>query len=358
MRGWAGLALCAAAAAACSSGTSPQAAPSTRPSPSRSPSAVPTSSAPRVHAAVTLAFGGDVHFEGAVRRRLLANPRTVLEPVASLLRGADIAMVNLETTVSDRGRPQPKDYVFRAPASAFTGLLAGGVDVVTVANNHGVDYGTVSLLDTLARGRAAGMPVVGAGKDEDEAYAPWRTTVDGERIAILGATQVLDSFATESWVAGPGKAGLASAKRVARLVRAVQQARATSDTVVVYLHWGKEMAACPTAVQRGLARTLVDAGADVIVGSHAHVVLGSGWLGRAYVDYGLGNFLFYASGGGPTSRSGVLQLTVRGRDVTSARWRPAVLEGGRTRPLVGAAAATAVARHDSQRACTGLGAAA
>jgi poly-gamma-glutamate synthesis protein (capsule biosynthesis protein) len=317
----------------------------------------PTPALPRRHAQVTLAFGGDVHFEGAVRQRLLANPRTVFDPVDELLRGADLAMVNLETTVSDRGSPQPKDYVFRAPASAFTALLAGGIDVVTVANNHGVDYGRVSLLDTLAGGRAAGLPVVGAGKTEDAAYSPYRVVVRGERIAIIGATQVLDSFATESWVAGPHSPGLASAKHEARLLREVREARATSDTVVVYLHWGKEMASCPTDAQRGLAKALVRAGADVVVGSHAHVVLGSGWMGRAYVDYGLGNFLFYASGGGPTSQSGVLQLTVRGRDVTRASWRPAVLAGGRTTPLSGDAAAAAVARHDRQRSCTGLRAA-
>jgi poly-gamma-glutamate synthesis protein (capsule biosynthesis protein) len=307
---------------------------------------------------VTLAFGGDVHFEGAVRRRLLADPRSVLDPVDSLLRGADVAMVNLETPVTDRGRPVDKDYVFRAPAQAFTGLLAGGVDVVTVANNHGMDYGQISLLDTLAGGRRAGLPVVGGGADEDAAYAPWRTTVRGERIAILGATQVLDNQVAESWTARPGKPGLASAKRVSRLLRAVREARATSDTVVVYLHWGTEMNTCPTSAQRELATALVGAGADVVVGSHAHVLLGSGWLGRAYVDYGLGNFLFYASGGGPTSQTGVLQLTVRGRDVTRAQWRPAVISNGRTRPLSGSAAAAARARHDRQRACTDLAAAA
>jgi poly-gamma-glutamate synthesis protein (capsule biosynthesis protein) len=321
-----------------------------------SPTPTPTPTA-RTHAAVTFAFGGDVHFEGSVRRRLLADPRSVLDPVSGLLRSADIAMVNLETTVSERGTREPKDYVFRAPRSAFRALLAGGVDVVTVANNHGVDYGPVSLLDTLSGARAAGLPVVGGGRNETEAYAPYRVTVRGQRIAILGATQVLDSYATESWTAGPDKPGLASAKREATLLAAVRKARRTSDTVVVYLHWGQELSACPTEVQRDLAARLAAAGADVIVGSHAHVVLGSGYLGRAYVGYGLGNFVFYSSGDGVTTQSGVLQLTVRGRDVTRARWRPAVLQNGRTSPLTGSDAARAVARQQAQRGCTGLTAA-
>ena len=85
---------------------------------------------------VTLAFGGDVHFEGSVRRRLLGDPATTLEPVASLLRGADLAMVNLETPVTDRGEPEPKQFVFRAPASAFTALKAGGVGLNLTAASY------------------------------------------------------------------------------------------------------------------------------------------------------------------------------------------------------------------------------
>ncbi|HMA46963.1 MAG TPA: CapA family protein, partial [Frankiaceae bacterium] len=110
---------------------------------------------------------------------------------------------------------------------------------------------------------------------------------------------------------------------------------------------------CPTDDQRRLARTLVDAGADVVVGSHAHVLLGGGRLGGAYVDYGLGNFVFYA-GGGPTTESGVLTLTVRGRAVTHAGWTPARISGAVPLPLSGTDAAAATARWGQLRACTGL----
>ncbi len=98
---------------------------------------------------VVLAFGGDVHFEGVLRSLLAANPSTVLAPIAPVLESADLAMVNLETAITERGTPQPKQYTFRAPASAFTALAAGGVDVTTMANNHGMDFGEVGFNDSL-----------------------------------------------------------------------------------------------------------------------------------------------------------------------------------------------------------------
>lgn len=302
---------------------------------------------------VTLGFGGDVHFESPIRERLAASPASVLAPIAPVLSRVDIAMVNLETAVTDRGEPAPKEYVFRAPASAFSALKAGGVDLVTVANNHGMDFGTTGLADTLAAGRRAGVRVVGGGRNDTQAYAPYRAGVNGQRIAIIGATQVLDDQLISAWTAGPGKAGLASAKDEARLVRAVREARSTSDTVVVYLHWGLELSGCPTGTQTSLARRLVAAGADVIVGSHAHVLLGAGKLQRALVAYGLGNFVFYASRE-LTSQSGVLEVTVTGRRIDRYRWVPARISGGIPYPASGSARAQGVSSWRSLRSCTGL----
>ncbi len=302
---------------------------------------------------VVLAFGGDVHFEGVLRSLLAADPATVLAPIAPVLEPADIAMVNLETAITERGAPQPKQYTFRAPPSAFTALAAGGVDVATMANNHGVDFGPVGLLDSLDAIRASRFPVVGIGADAAHAYAPFRRTVHGERIAIIGATQVIDDTLIPTWSASETRGGLASAKDVDRLVAAVRKARADSDTVVVFLHWGQEGTTCPTSTQTQLARQLVGAGADVIVGSHAHRLLGAGRLGTAFVDYGLGNFAFYAQGG-PAADTGVLFVTVTGRHIDRFDWRPAVISGGVPRPLSGSAAASALAQWQGRRSCTDL----
>lgn len=302
---------------------------------------------------VVLAFGGDVHFEGVLHDKLAAAPSSVLSPVAATLSAADIAMVNLETAITTRGTPQSKQYNFRAPPSALTALGSAGVDVATMANNHGLDYGDVGLHDSLAAIRASHFPVLGIGEDAAHAYAPHTATVHGQRIAIIAATQVIDDALIGSWTATDHHAGLASAKNVDRLLTAVRSARASSDTLVVFLHWGRELQTCPTPEQEKLARQLVDAGADVVVGSHAHRLLGAGHLGDAFVDYGLGNLAFYAQPG-PQAESGVLLVTMTGRHVDKYEWRPAVIDSGSPVLLKGSAAAAARAEWERRRSCTDL----
>jgi len=306
----------------------------------------------------TVAFGGDVHFQDGLRDRL-AHPGSALGPMAARLRAADLAMVNLETAVTTRGTPVPgKRYTFRAPKTAFRALSGAGVDVATMANNHAVDYGSVGLRDSLAAIRTSRFPTVGIGRNAARAYRPWRTTVKGNRVAVLGATQVIDDNLVTAWTATARHPGLASAKKVGRMVRAVKAARKGSDVVIVYLHWGEEYRPCPLARQKSLARRLAAAGADIIVGGHAHRPLGAGRLGNAYVDYGFGNFVFSLKHGldhGPQShRSGVLTLQVTGRKVTRSTWSPAVIKNGIPRPLTGKAASTAVTRWEALRKCTGL----
>jgi poly-gamma-glutamate capsule biosynthesis protein CapA/YwtB (metallophosphatase superfamily) len=228
------------------------------------------------------------------------------------------------------------------------------VDVATMANNHGMDYGETGLKDSLAASRQASFPVVGIGANAAEAFKPWMATVKGNKVAIIGATQVLDDNLIEAWTSTDTKAGLASAKDVPRLVKAVQAARKTADIVIVDLHWGRELSSCPTDTQKQLAGQLVDAGADAIVGSHAHVLLGGGYLKGKYVDYGLGNFVFY-NASGQTAQSGVLTLTFRARTVTKSEWYPATVQNGQPKPLVGTPAdQPARAQWEGLRTCAGL----
>jgi poly-gamma-glutamate capsule biosynthesis protein CapA/YwtB (metallophosphatase superfamily) len=312
------------------------------PPPAPSPEAEPE--------AVTLAFAGDVHAEGPSGDAIQAG----LPSIRDALGRADVTVVNLETAVTDRGTAAAKQFAFRAPASTLPALKDAGVDVVSLANNHGLDFGRQGLTDTLAAARAAGMPLVGLGEDEDAAYAPHVVEVKGQRIAVLGATQVLDGQFIDAWTARNGSPGMASAKRADRLVEEVRRARADADTVVVHLHWGEERNPCPLPRQQELAQQLVAAGADVVVGGHAHVLLGGGMLGEAYVDYGLGNFVFTGSGREETLKSGILTLTVRGRSVEASSWTPAVLRSGAPHLLEGEAAQAAVADKQRRRDCTGL----
>jgi poly-gamma-glutamate synthesis protein (capsule biosynthesis protein) len=302
---------------------------------------------------VTFAFAGDVHFESGIGEELANDPRDVLRSMRPVLSRADVAVVNLETAITRRGTAASKQYVFRAPPTAFSALRAGGVDVASMANNHGMDYGEVGLRDSIAAAHKARFPVVGIGLNAREAYRPYRTTVRGQRIAILGATQVIDDSLIAAWTADPDAPGLASAKDVPRLLEAVREARESSDTVVVFLHWGVELEGCPTQVQKTLARRLVAAGADIVVGSHAHRLLGTGALRQALVSYGLGNFVWYSSSP-VTTQTGVLEVTATGRHVDRYGFVPARIVSGTPRPLSGAERRRAVASWRALRGCTGL----
>jgi hypothetical protein len=302
---------------------------------------------------VLLAFGGDVHFEGVLASKLASSPSTVLAPIAPALDAADIAVVNLETAVTKTGAAAAKTFVFRTPASAFAALRGGSVDVASLANNHGMDFGEAGLRDSLAAAKRYRFPVIGIGLDGRQAYSPYRETVRGQRIAILAATQVLDDHLIDSWTAGPRKPGVASAKAVPRLLQEVRRARRTADTVVVFLHWGVELERCPTSDQRTLARQLVGAGADIVVGGHAHRLLGAGRMGKALVGYGLGNFVWYGTSELST-QTGVLLVTATGRRIDGYRWAPARIVDGVPRPLSGDERRRGLAEWRSLRGCTGL----
>jgi poly-gamma-glutamate capsule biosynthesis protein CapA/YwtB (metallophosphatase superfamily) len=342
------------AVAACHGGAPRPAATTTAAKPTSS--SRPTTAEGQTVRPVTLAFAGDVHFMKVPGARLAHDPDTALGPVAAVLRRADVAMVNLETTVTTRGQPQHKHYVFRAPPSAFQALRAAGVDVVTMANNHGMDYGLIGLRDSLAAAAAARFPVVGIGRDAAQAYAPWVVSVGGQRVAILGATQVLEPGLRAAWTAGLHKPGLAATHDQRRLLAAVRQARRLADTVVVYLHWGEEGNPCPIGPQRQIADLLARAGADIVVGTHAHTLQGSGWLGRTYVAYGLGNFYWWNWFSASNRTTGVLTLTVTGRRVIHTAWTPAVIRQGAPIPLTGAAATQARSQLAALRSCTNLSA--
>ena len=306
---------------------------------------------------VTLAFGGDVNFpeDSFLGDRLAADPATALGPgVPELLSGVNLSMVNFESALTNGTcpQPQPKEYVFWARPSALTAFRSATVSL-TEANNHGQDCREAGLQMALAYRARAHYTVLGIGPSSDQAFQSYQTVINGEHIGIIAATQVIDSDLMSSWTATPTHAGLASAFSVDRLVGAVEAARGIDDTVIVFLHWGVQLDDCPDPLQEPLATVLVRAGADIVIGSHAHVLLGGGYLGSAYVDYGLGNFAFY-NDPAPTNQSGSLIIRVTGRHVDSVGWRPAIIENEIPVPLTGAAASAARQQWSADRGCTDL----
>lgn len=315
-------------------------------------------------ATVRLAFAGDVHFEGAFSD-IPDDPTSTLGPMSNVLAAADVAMVNLESAITTRGEATDKEledpsarYWFRTASRGLDVLERSGVDVVSVANNHGADFGLEGVRDTIRAGEASALAVLGIGRNDRVAYEPHRVRVRGTDIAIHAA----DASPRESdgaiWAATPGSGpGIASARadQMDALAASVQQSAATDDLVVVYLHWGEEGNASSTASQESTAATLEAAGADIVVGTHAHTPLGAGMRGSTYVSYGLGNFYWYH---GNEPETGVLELAVQGDRVVGDEWVPARIPraGGAPRPLSGTTAATAVQEWNELRDRTDLSA--
>jgi poly-gamma-glutamate synthesis protein (capsule biosynthesis protein) len=303
----------------------------------------------------TLALAGDVHFEGRLASRLADNPRTVFAQAAPGLRRADLTMVNLETAITTGGTQQDKEFTFSAPPRALTALRDAGVDVATMANNHGADYGAAGLRDTFRAIRARHFAVIGVGKNAAAAFAPYRTTVNGVKLAIFAADQVQDETTLSLFSAGAGNPGVANAYEP-RLIRAVREAKRAGYVVVVYVHWGIEFQTCPSSDQSTLASRLAAASASAVVGAHAHVLQGAGWLPNgSYVAYGLGNYLWWMSFGNNQDDNGVLTLSFDHSTVTRAHFAPSHLDSrGVPIPATGAEKRRILAEWNNDRQCTTL----
>lgn len=290
------------------------------------------------------------------------------------LRAADLTMVNLELPLTTADAPADKAITLRADPNIASSLREKGIDLATVANNHALDYGSEGLAETIEVLRGAGIAAVGGGADLEGAMRPAMLSLSGSRVAVFGLASTLPP----GYSAGPRRPGVAPLKvlsrfridsvtldeqpgmspwveteavdrDVSRACERLAEVRAEVDLVVVQIHWGIPNGWCaafqgPLAdYQRPLAHSLVDAGADLVVGHHPHTVHGVERRGRALIAYSLGNFLFHSMakdgeltlgesyppynleslGTGEALQTVVLEIQVEGGRMKEAGFRPA-----------------------------------
>ena len=304
-------------------------APSTSAAASQAPATQSEAAAPATTAAAappttvpertwTLLAGGDVLMD-----RTEAAGVDPFAGIVPALSSADIAVVNVEMAISERGEPlADKEFTFRAPPSAATRIAAAGVDVANLANNHAADYGAEALLDTVELLEAEGVIALGAGATSPDAYRHRIIEVrPGVRVAFVGASMVvpLGFGATQT------SPGIASAHQQERVLANVRIAAGEADMVITVVHWGVERMTCPDGRQRDFALQLLRNGADAVIGQHPHVlqpvVLDDGKL----VAYSLGNFVWH-SRSGITGDTGVLQIDFDGTEIVGWWFYPHLLD--------------------------------
>jgi len=213
-----------------------------------------------------------------------------LAKVAARLKRADVTVGNLESNLSQSGSPAPgKDVTFRGHPKGIVGLRASGFDFVALGNNHVLDYGAASLRDTLASLDAAGIQHAGAGMDRSAAWKPAVVKRNGATIAFLSFSQVLPA----NFIATDSRPGLARGRGNADDVAlAIKDAKARYDYVIVSFHWGVEYKDYANGDQVRDARRAVDAGADMVLSHHPHVIQGIEIYKRKLIAYSLGDFVF------------------------------------------------------------------
>jgi poly-gamma-glutamate synthesis protein (capsule biosynthesis protein) len=282
---------------------------------------------------ISLVFAGDIMLD-ELAGEAVARGEEPFAALASLLDGADLAVGNLECAVAYGGRAVEKQFTFRAHPRVLE-VVAPHFGAVSLANNHSADFGAAGLLQTMDRLRAARIPFFGAGKNLSEAHRPLIVERKAVRVALLGYNE----FQPRWFEAGPSTPGVAWSEDE-QILRDMRAARAAGAHIVIpVIHWGWEHETRPCSRQRELARTLIDAGADAVVGGHPHVTQGAEIYRGKLVLYSLGNLVFNGFESQEANTGWLLHLTVDRRGVR--RWHTVVVRlDERGLPRIDAAAAS------------------
>lgn len=279
-------------------------------------------------AGIRLLFAGDLYLTELLQGKYRKNgiQAAASQELLAFLQEGDLFILNQEFPFGISGEAmEEKEYTFRVPPELVSVPADLGVDLVTLANNHMLDFGRGPLTETLAALDGAGIAHVGAGEDLDAAKELVTFEIKGKTLGFLGASRVIPEA---SWNASRYNSGVFTTYDAAQLVEEIRKAKESCDFVAVLVHWGIERNTFPEDYQKTLARQYIDAGADAVIGSHPHVLQGIEYYQGKPIFYSLGNFIF--SNGAYESIVAELSLT---EEETRVRVIPCASEGNQMRLL-------------------------
>ncbi|MCR4611217.1 MAG: CapA family protein [Lachnospiraceae bacterium] len=236
---------------------------------------------------------------------------------------SDVFVVNNEFAFTDGGDPiVEKYYTFRGPGEYVNELKHIGVGLVTIANNHIYDYREDGFLDTLRNLEKNEMAYIGAGRNLEDAKRPVYYIANGKKIAIVNATQI-EKNQDFTKAATEDEAGVLKCLDPTEFIDEINYAKSNADYVIAIVHWGTEYQSRYGSDQKKLAEQFAEAGADVIVGGHPHVLQGFDYIGEVPVYYSLGNFYFSLDEHMPVDfDTGLAQITIKNDGTVKAGFIP------------------------------------
>lgn len=275
---------------------------------------------------VNLTVAGDIIFGRTVHTRMVqyndfAHPMRLVAP---RLRDADLTIADLECSMSDNTQKpdDPLTFFFTTNAAAVEGLVLAGIDGVSLANNHSMNFGKLGLEDTLAVLAQNKIKAFGGGMTLAEARKPALFEVKGVSFAFLG----YDGITAEDYGAGPNWAGTCPLRMNLVLEDLARAKQGDPDLIIPFFHWSEEYVAVPSALMRQIAHQAIDNGAAMVLGSHPHWVQGVEWYKGKPILYSLGNFVFDQEWSIETKQGMFTEIVIRNKKIARVRLVPVLIE--------------------------------
>jgi poly-gamma-glutamate synthesis protein (capsule biosynthesis protein) len=266
---------------------------------------------------ITLMLVGDIMLDRGVEYMVKKEGKSDYKfpflKIADYLKEADILFGNLEGPISNKGAKVGSIYSFRNSPQVIEGLIFAGFDILSVANNHIFDYGREAMEDTFGKLRDVSIEYVGGGFSEDETYSPKIQEINKTKIAFLAYTDLGSEF----WGAKGEESGIAWMEKQ-RMEKEIKKAKNQADLVIVSFHYGEEYYLEPTNFQISISRAAIDAGADLVIGHHPHVIQRIEKYKNGYIAYSLGNFVFDQGFSEETMRGSILKVLVKNNKIKEA----------------------------------------